>query len=112
MLWVYSNNMSKQFNTEPDPYFNGHAIGIEDKFKEKDSDLEYQRLCYEAFLSNKDGLALLEQFKTRYHCMPLFTPMHPNAEKLALFFEGFKEAFRGLEHAAKTHQKRILEHKG
>ncbi len=104
--------MSKTFNTEPDPYFNNHNIGIEDKFKQNPDDLEYERLCYECLLANTDGLALLEQFKKRYHCMPLFTPMHPNADKLALFFEGFKEAFRGLEFAAKTHQKRILEHKG
>ena len=99
------------FNTQPDPYFNGHELGIEDKFKQSNDDLEYERLCYEAFMANTDGQALLEQFKKRYHCMPLFTPMHPNAANLALFFEGFKEAFRGLEHAARTHQLRILEHK-
>lgn len=97
------------FNTKPDPYFNNH--GIEDKFQQNPDDLEYERLCYECLLSTTDGQALLEQFKKRYHCMPLYTPMHPNAANLALFFEGFKEAFRGLEHAARTHQKRILENK-
>lgn len=98
-----------RFNSEADPYFNGHPVGLEDSLKQKPEDLEYERLCFQAFLASKDGKDLLEQFKKRFHCMPLWTPMHPHAENLALFFEGFREALRGLEHSAKVHQARIQE---
>ncbi len=102
----------KPLNEGPDAYFNDHKTGMEPEHKPDLKALEYERLCYEAFLASADGKALLEQFKERYHCAPLVDPYNPNAEKLALFFEGFREAFRGLEMAAKNHQTRILEYKG
>ena len=78
--------------------------------KQKDVEreaIEFQRLCFEVFHMNADGKKLYELIKERYIIRGLFSPTHDNATSLALYYEGFKEAFRGLWNQGLVHLKRI-----
>lgn len=68
--------------------------------------IEFQRLCYEVFFANKDGERLLEILTERYLLSALFSPTQSNASELALYFEGFKSAIRGLYEQGLIHKKR------
>jgi hypothetical protein len=69
--------------------------------------IEFQRLCFEVFHANNDGKALWEHIKERYLLRALFAPTHLKASELALYYEGFKEALRGLWAQGDIHLRRI-----
>jgi hypothetical protein len=79
----------------------------EQQDKVKKELIEFQRLCFEVFHMHKDGIKLYELIKERYITRSLFAPTQPNASELALYYEGFKEALRGLWNQGRTHQMRI-----
>lgn len=94
---------------------NNPYLKVEDPFEKqreqiqsvKDQAIEFQRLCFEVFFVNQDGKHLLRLLQERYLHPALFSPTHQNASQLALYFEGFKEAIRGLEAQGLIHKKRI-----
>lgn len=94
-------------NSKPHPYFNDHKIGVEDFLKESSADIEMQKLCFEIFMKSEDGQKLYVMLLERFLIPGLYKPEHPHATALSLYFEGFKEAFRGLMQMAKIHQLRI-----
>lgn len=67
------------------------------------SQLEFQRLCYEVFLVEPSGKRLMEILKERYVMQACFSPTHPQATQLAMFWEGFKEAIRTLQNYGVQH---------
>lgn len=69
--------------------------------------MEFERLCFEVFHMNAQGKQLYELIKERYLDRSLFAPTHANAPELALYYEGFKEAFRGVYTLGLKHLKRI-----
>jgi len=73
----------------------------------KDEMIEFQRLCFETFHMFKDGKSLYDLIKERYLLRALFSPADKNANELALYYEGFKEAFRGLWTQGDIHRRRI-----
>jgi hypothetical protein len=87
----------------PDPYEEQRAK--QDKLNKEA--IEFQRLCFEVFHMNKDGKALWELIKERYLLRALFAPTHLKSSELALYYEGFKEALRGLWAQGDIHLRRI-----
>lgn len=69
--------------------------------------IEFQRLCFEVFHMSKDGKALYEHIEQKFLLQSLFAPSHPQAANLSLYWEGFKEALRGLWAQGNMHKKRI-----
>ena len=87
----------------PDPF--------EDQRKQqnevKEEAIEFQRLCFEVFHMNNDGKALYEHIEKKFLLRALFAPSHPQSQNLALYWEGFKEALRGLWAQGNMHRRRI-----
>ena len=92
---------------KPHPYFENHQTGYEQYFKENPQDVEMQKLCHDVFINSESGQKLYALIQERYIIPGLYAPEHPHVQSLAIYFEGFKEAFRGLDKMAKIHQQRI-----
>lgn len=69
--------------------------------------IEFQRLCFEVFHMNKNGKELYSHIERKFLLQSQFAPSHPQAANLALYWEGFKEAMRGLWAQGDMHRKRI-----
>lgn len=67
----------------------------------------FEHLCYQVFVLNDDGKDLYEMLKDQFLLSSGFNPNHPNANNLALYWEGIREVVRGLGLAAVKHQKRV-----
>jgi hypothetical protein len=70
--------------------------------------IQLERLCFEIFIMGNDGKMLADLLRERYILPSHFAPTDPNADKLALWWDGFRTAIRGLtiENGLK-HQQRI-----
>lgn len=99
---------------EPNPF-----TTIEDPFKavrdnskqmylDNPNVFEFDRLAYETFIGNKEGTAFFEMWKDKYLNRSLINPSDPQAQQLAIYWEGFKDCFRGAYKLALDHQMRIL----
>ena len=89
----------------PDPY-------SDQKRAKEEADLhliEFQRLCYEVFLCSADGKALVEKLKERYLIASQLDLNHPNAQYVAIWWDGFREAIRKLIGNGHIHHERILQ---
>lgn len=64
---------------------------------------EFQRLCWEVFIGNPSGKRLYELLVEKYLIPAKFSPTDPNADRLAMYWEGFKAAIRGLNDNAVAH---------
>ena len=88
-----------------DPFENQRAL--QDKIRAEA--IELQRLCYEVFHMTDNGKKLyaiiLKQFIMPAH----FSPADNNAATLALYWEGFKTAMKGLHDNGELHAKRITQ---
>lgn len=86
-------------------YFDGYKQKI-DELKYKPEIVELDKLCYLVHQS-EDGKKLLNEYMERYLLPGFVNPAHPNARDAALYYEGFKEAFRLIRGSVKAHQQRI-----
>jgi len=91
------------------PYFNEHQTGYEQYIGEDPLEIEMQKLCFNIFIRSEEGQRLSIMLLEKYIMPGLYSPDHPQAPTLSLYFEGFREAFRGLMNMAKIHKKRIDE---
>ena len=90
---------------EPENYYQGYQDSI-DNLNNKPEALEMDKLCYLVF-STDEGKRLIEEFKSRF-IMPGFVhPGSDNAATSAMYYEGFKEAFRMILSCIKSHDQRI-----
>ena len=71
--------------------------------------IELQRLCYEVFHMSDHGKKLYNILQSKYVIPAQYAPSHPAASQLALYWEGFKEAIRGLHDQGLLHAKRVNE---
>lgn len=97
----------QKFQEPPDPYFDNHKIGIEDHFKQDPTIERYAKRCFEIFEASEAGKDLKQLVIERYLMHAMFSPMAPHSDAQALYFEGFKEAFRSMFHLAKQYQQLI-----
>lgn len=89
-----------------DPYFKDifePALQIQ---REPNPQREMEALCYRIFLKSEDGRKLYSHIIEQFLVPSLFDPTKPHAPELGMYFEGFKEAFRGLIKMAYIHERR------
>lgn len=89
---------------EQDKYFHENRQNPVQLSKES---LEFQRICYELFKQNKDGIKLYSMIKQVYLDRTMFDPSAQNADSQALYYAGFKEAFYLIMGQAEAHERRI-----
>lgn len=98
---------------KPNPFLEPFRDPFEDQLKEHkertEYEIEFQRLCYELFLTNPDGKRLMEMATEQFLIPGRFDPTAPNAQTMAIWWDGFKEAIRGFLDNAKQHKKRIAQ---
>ena len=92
----------------PDP-FEGYRASMKDMQWENPKAMELERLCYEVFVISKEGQKLYKHLEERHLIPSQVVPSHPQAMQLAMYFEGFREAIRGLKGMALVHQQRIAQ---
>lgn len=90
---------------QPEDYFDGYQKKI-DELKTRPDVVELDKLCFMVF-STDDGKKLLEQFVERYLLPGFVNPGAGNPGEAALYYEGFKEAFRLIRGSVKNHEQRI-----
>jgi len=86
-------------------YFEGYQKKI-DELKSRPDVVQLDMLCYLVF-QTEDGKKLLNEFVDRYLIPGFVSPGHQNAGHAALYYEGFKEAFRLIRGSIKAHEQRI-----
>lgn len=90
---------------QPEDYFEGYQKKI-DELKTRPDVVELDKLCYMVFQTD-DGKKLMEQFVERYLLPGFVNPGAASPGHAALYYEGFKEAFRLIRGSVKAHEQRI-----
>lgn len=86
-------------------YFEGYQKSIDD-MKYRPELIEFDKLCYSVFKS-KDGKKLMEMIVERFLLPGFVDPSAKNPGDAALYFEGFKNAYRILKNCVQSHELRI-----
>ena len=94
------NEFLKQEN-----YFEGYQKNI-DALKHNSEAVEADKLHYLA-LRGDDGQKLLDYWKEKILIQTYVNPHDPNIRNSAVYFEGFKQAYRTIFDHLKAHQQRI-----
>ena len=94
------NEFLKQEN-----YYQGYQEKIDD-LKNNSNVIELDKLHYLVFRTD-EGKKLLEAYKERYLLPGFVNPNNPNAQTAAMYFEGFKEAYRIIIGSIRSHEQRI-----
>ena len=99
--------MSEETNPylQQEDYFEGYKKKI-DELKTRPEVVELDKLCYMVF-ATEDGKKLLNEFVERYLIPGFVNPGAAHPGEAALYYEGFKEAFRLIRGSIKAHQQRI-----
>lgn len=90
---------------QQEDYFAGYQKKI-DELKTRPDVVELDKLCYMVF-KTEDGKNLLNEFVERYLLPGFANPNAANPGEAALYYEGFKEAFRLIRGSVKAHEQRI-----
>lgn len=90
---------------EQEDYFEGYKKKI-DELKQRPDVVELDKLCWHVF-KTEDGTKLINEFVERYLIPGFVNPGAHNPGEAALYYEGFKEAFRLIRGSVKAHQQRI-----
>lgn len=69
---------------------------------------KFEMLCYQVFIVSPDGQALWECIKERHLLDNKIDPSALNANQVAMFDAGFREAFLGLYRFAQNYQAKQL----
>jgi len=75
----------------------------------REKEIEFQRLHYEILQMNKEGKRLNDMLQDKFVKPSHFNPNDPNASTLAIWWDGFRTAIRGLDEQGKIHAQRIKE---
>lgn len=88
----------------PDPFAHQKAASE----LQKKEQIENERLCFELFLMTDNGKKLAERLLNQFIIPSHFDPRVANAQAMAMWWDGFKAAIRGLTITnGKKHQQRI-----
>jgi hypothetical protein len=90
---------------EPENYYKGYQDSI-DGLKNKPELVEMDKLCYFVF-NTDDGKKLMDEITERFLIPGFIHPNGQNIEASAVYFEGFKEAFRMIRNCIRSHKQRI-----
>lgn len=100
--------MEQQSNPllEAENYFKPYEEKIKD-LRNNPELIEFDRLCYELFEMNPQGRKFIEIAKEKYLLYALVQKGTPTYQIDIIWQEGFKDAFRMLIMALRSHQQRI-----
>lgn len=90
---------------EPENYYAGYQDSM-DNLKSNPEGLQFDKLCH-LVLSTPDGRHFMEEIEKRFLIPALCNPASPTFQIQAMYFEGFKEAFRMLKGVVLSHDQRI-----
>ena len=100
--------MEQKFNPliaqEEPEFFKAQRVKNDTSMKELQ---ELQRLCYEVFIVSTHGKQLYETLAEKYLVPAMLSPYDANAERLCMYWEGFKAAIRGLRDNGLAHVKKV-----
>lgn len=68
---------------------------------------QLQSLCWEVFIVSPAGKKLMEIYMERFVIPAKFLPTDAAADKLAMYWEGYKDAIRGMKDNGLAHMRRI-----
>ena len=90
---------------KPENYYAGYQDSI-DKLKDKPEIVEFDKLCHMLF-ETPDGKTFMSEVDKRYLIPSLASPAGAHYKTMAIYTEGFKEAFRMLKQCVNSHEQRI-----
>lgn len=90
---------------EPENFYEGYQKSIEE-LRNKPEAIELDKLCYYVF-STEDGKKFLNEVTERFLIPGFINPQSPNLGESAIYYEGFKEAFRMIRNCLRSHEQRI-----
>lgn len=88
--------------------FDGYTDSI-NELRNQRKFIEFDRLC-NAVLTTPDGKLLVEELQKRYLMPGFVNPASSQATNIALYYEGFKAAFRLIIDCSNAHDERIKHH--
>ena len=100
-------DLPNPFTTIEDP-FAAVAESAKQRLLDNPHMFEDDRLAYETFIVSKEGGAFYERWKKKFLERSQFNPAHPQAQQMAMYWEGFRACFREAYEMAYAHQQRIL----
>ena len=89
----------------PENYMSGYQDSI-NKLGENKENIEFDKLCFHVFCMNEDGKRLLEIFKERFIMPAVPGISNPHYDKICMYYEGYKNAFRDLIASVRSYQER------
>ena len=67
--------------------------------------LKIQRLCYEVFAISSQGIELYKALEDKFLLQSLWNPLTEHAERVALYWEGFRDCIRSFKQMCEMHKK-------
>lgn len=92
---------------EAENYFKPYEDKIKD-LRNNPELIEFDKLCFELFEMNSQGKRFMEIAKEKYLTYALVQKGTPTYQIDVIWQEGFKDAFRMILMALKSHQQRIV----
>jgi hypothetical protein len=99
------NSIDENPYIKPENYYAGYQESV-DKLKDNPEIVQFDKLCH-MVLKTPDGEALMNEIDKRYLIPSLASPAGANYKTMAIYTEGFKEAFRMLKACVMSHEQRI-----
>lgn len=90
---------------EPENFYAGYNKSMEEN-KNKPEALQWEKLCFLLF-TTEDGKTFMDLVLDRFLIPGFIHPNAPGMRDAAVYYEGFKEAFRMIRNAVNSHKQRI-----
>jgi len=65
--------------------------------------LKIQRLCYQVFMLHNEGKELLQELENTFLIKQLWNPLTEHAERMAMYWEGFRDCIRSFRQMIDAH---------
>lgn len=91
---------------EPENYYEGYNASARKLASLQAEPLAFDELCFRVLGTTEDGKGLLQMMKERYIYPSVPCPLGPNFESSAVYYEGFREAFRQIIAHVEGYEKR------
>ncbi len=73
----------------------------------REIEIEFQRLHYEIFMMSPEGKKLYNMLHHKFVIPSHLNPRDPQASTMAIWWDGFRTAIRGLHEQAEKHSMRV-----
>ena len=105
---MVNNNNSQFYN----PLINPEESEMHKLYREKSNEgrqeiEQLQSLCWEVFIVSAAGKKLMEIYMEKFVMPSKFSPTDISADKLAMYWHGYKDAIRSMKDNAIAYMKRV-----